>query len=277
MGGAILCAVGPWGHSMTLYQDKAKERIKKALRKFKPIAEQARRNALNEADTRLIVTAIMDEALGWNTFTDISSEQLIKGQYCDYAIKREGGYLAIVEVKPAGTSLSSKHLYQAVSHAANEGVDWIILTNGADWQLYRVIFGKPVTHDLVFEVSLLDEETRPAKKADLLYLLSREAQRGGDLDAYYKKKCALCGTNIAKVLLGEKMLKALRLEMRGLTEHSASPQELATLLVEEVLRPDVQGDDTARLIRRAAAHSRAAASKESAPRSEATPPPALGA
>lgn len=246
---------------MALYQDKAKERIKKTLRKFKPIAEQARRNALNEADTRLIVTAILDNALGWNTFEDISSEQRIKGQYCDFAIKQDHGFLAIVEVKSAATPLSSKHLYQAVSYAANEGVDWTILTNGSDWQLYRVIFGKPVTHDLVFEVSLVDEEVKPAKKTELLYLLSREAQRGGDLDAYYKKKCALCGSNIAKVLLGEKMLKSLRLEMRSLTGHNASPLELATLLVEEVLRPEVQDGDTARLIRRVAAQSRSAAAR----------------
>lgn len=258
---------------MALYQDKAKERIKKTLRKFKPIVEQARRNALNEADTRLIVTAILGEGLGWNTFEDISSEQRIKGQYCDYAIKAGDSYLAIVEVKSVATPLSAKHLYQAVGYAVNEGVDWVILSNGADWQLYRVIFGKPVASDLVFQVSLLDEETKPAKKAELLYLLSREAQRGGDLDAYYKKKCALCGSNIAKVLLGEKMLKALRLEMRGLTGHNASPQEIATLLVEEVLRPEVQGDDTARLIRRVAAQSRAAESKAQSPQTVAPPTP----
>jgi predicted type IV restriction endonuclease len=260
---------------MALYQDNAKARIKKTLRKFKPIAEQARRNALNEADTRLIVTAILDEALGWNTFDDISSEQRIKGQYCDFAIKAKRGYLAIIEVKSAGTPLSPKHLYQAVGYAANEGVDWVILTNGADWHLYRVVFGKPVSNDLVFEVSLLDEETPPAKKAELLYLISREAQRGGDLDAYYKKKSALCGTNVAKVLLSEKMLKSLRLEMRRLTGHSASPQEIATILVEEVFRLDVQGDDTARLIKKAADRVRAVASKASPRQSESASAPSM--
>jgi predicted transport protein len=167
--------------------------------------------------------------------------------------------LAIIEVKAAAISLSPKHLYQAVGYAANEGVDWVILTNGADWQLYRVIFEKPVSHDLVFEVSLLDEETQAAKKVELLYLISKEAQRAAELDAYYQKKAALCGTNIAKALLSQKVLGALRLEMRRLHGHNVSPQELATLLVSEVFRPDVTGDATAQLVLKAAAQKQRAA------------------
>jgi len=249
---------------MAAYQDKAKARIKKGLRKFTPITREARRNAVNEADTRLIITAILSELLGWDTFEDITSEQCIKGQYCDYAIKKPGGVLAIIEAKAIATTLSPKHLYQVVSYAANEGVDWVILTNGADWQVYRVVFGKPVSQDLVFEVSLLDETLKPAEKAELFYLLSREAQRADDLAAYHKKKSALCGANVAKVLLGEKMLDRLRLEMRAQHGHNASHQELATILVEEVFRPDVQDDETTRLIRRAAANGRAAQRKKTA-------------
>ena len=169
---------------MAVYQDKAKERIRKSLRKFKPIAAKAHHNAVNEADTRLLVSANLSEALGWDPFTELTGEHLIKGQYCDFAIRQGAGFFAIIEVKAATTTLSAKHLYQAASYAANEGVDWVVLTNGADWQLYRVIFEKPVSQDLVFEVSLLDEETPPAKKAELLYLLSSEAQRAGELEAY---------------------------------------------------------------------------------------------
>ena len=246
---------------MAVYQDKAKDRIKRGLRKFTPIAREARRNGVNEADTRLIITAILSELLGWDTFEDITSEQCIKGQYCDYAIKKSGGLLAIIEAKAAGITLSAKHLYQAVGYAASEGTDWVILTNGADWQVYRVVFDKPVSQDLVFEVSLLDEDTKPAEKAALLYLISKEAQRAEELSAYQKKKSALCGANVAKVLLGETMLDRLRREMRTQYGHNASLQELATILVEDVFRPDVQDDETTRLIRRAAASGRSAKRK----------------
>lgn len=243
---------------MAVYQDKARERIRKSLRKFKPIAAKQRGDAVNEADTRQLVSAIISETLGWDPFTNLTAEHMIKGQYCDIEIKQAAGLFAIIEVKAAAIPLSPKHLYQAVGYAASEGVDWVVLTNGVDWQVYRVVFAKPVNQDLVFEVSLLDEETPPAKKAELLYLLSIEAQRSGELDAYYEKKAALCGANIAKALLGQKMLNALRLEMRRLHGHNVSPQELATMLVSDVFRPDVQGDETARLILRAAAQKKAA-------------------
>ncbi len=245
---------------MAIYQDKAKERIRKSLRKFKPIAAKQRADAVNEADTRVLVNAILAEALGWDPFANLTGEHMIKGQYCDIEIKQESGLLAVIEVKAAAIALSPKHLYQAVGYAASEGVDWVVLTNGGEWQVYRVVFAKPVNQDLVFEVSLLDEETAPAKKAELFYLLSAEAQRSGELHAYYEKKVALCGANIAKALLGQKMLNALRLEMRRLHGHNVSPQELATMLVSEVFRPDVQGDETAQLILRAAAQKRAASS-----------------
>ena len=241
---------------MAVYQERAKERIKKAQRKFKPIAARAKKNAINEADTRLLVTALLGEALGWDPFSEITGEHLIRGQYCDFAIRQGAEMFAIIEVKAATVALSSKHLYQAVGYAASEGVDWVMLTNGADWQVYRVLFEKPVTQDLVFEVSLLDEETPPAKKAELFYLISKEAQRAGELDAYYEKKAALCGANIAQALLSQKVLDALRLEMRRLHGHNVSPQELATLLVQDVLRPEVQGNEMARLILKAAAQRR---------------------
>ena len=247
------------GVGMTVYQVKAKERIKKSLRKFKPIAAKQRSDAVNESDTRLLVNAILSEALGWDPFANLTGEHMIKGQYCDIEIKQASGPFAIIEVKAAAMPLSPKHLYQAVGYAASEGIDWVVLTNGGDWQVYRVVFAKPVNQDLVFEVSLLDEETAPAKKTDLLYLISAEAQRSGELDAYYEKKAALCGANIAKALLGQKMLNTLRLEMRRLHGHNVSPQELATMLVSEVFRPDVQGDETAQLILKAAAQKRKAA------------------
>ncbi|MEI6448531.1 MAG: type I restriction enzyme HsdR N-terminal domain-containing protein [Actinomycetes bacterium] len=241
---------------MAVYQQKARERIQKSLRKFTRVVDRARENNANESDTRLIVTAILGEALGWDTFEHVTGEHRIKGNYADFAIHQGKDILAIIEVKAVGTTLGPKHLYQAVSYAANEGVEWVWLTNGCDWQIYKVVFGKPVEQDLAFQVSICDVEMRPKDKTELLYLLSFEAQRTHELDAYYTKKAALSGANAARVLLKEKMLRTLRGEMRAATGHLATLEEIATILVEEVIRPEVLGDDTARLVRKAAALGR---------------------
>lgn len=242
---------------MAVYQQKARERIRKGLTKFTRVVARAREHGANEADTRLIVTSILSEMLGWDTFENVTGEHRIKGNYADFAIRDGKDMLAIIEVKAVGTTLGPKHLYQAVSYAANEGVEWVWLTNGCDWQVYRVLFGKPVDEDLAFAVSICDKETKPKDKVELLYLLSNEARRADELNAYYTKKAALSGANAARALLTEKMLRALRAEMRSATGHLATLPEIAAILVEEVIRPEVLGDDTSRLVRKAAALGRA--------------------
>jgi hypothetical protein len=48
-------------------------------------------------------------------------------------------------------------------YAVNEGVEWVILTNGSVWQVYHITGGLPVVIDLALEVDLLGDEP-PAQK-----------------------------------------------------------------------------------------------------------------
>lgn len=241
---------------MAVYQDKAKERIKSGLRKFRPTLQRALAQKLNESDTRKLVTHMLGQMLGWDIFEDVSGEHRIRGNYADFALKLDGKLFAIIEVKQVDTVLNSKHLYQAVTYAANLPVDWVVLTNGHDWQLYRVIFGKPIDQNLVFKVDLLGQAAKPKEVVEQLYLLSREAQRKDELTAYYEKRTLLSGANIAKVMLTEPMLSTLRTEMRRASGQLVPMDELAQLLVEEVLREDVQSEETARAVRKALASAR---------------------
>ena len=52
-------------------------------------------------------------------------------------------------------------------YAVNEGVEWIILTNGADWRVYHLSAGLPVVIDLALDVSLVGDEPI-GKKVDQL-------------------------------------------------------------------------------------------------------------
>ena len=82
---------------MAVYQQKARERINKSLRKFTRVVERAKENNANESDTRLIVTAILGESLGWDTFEHVTGEHRIKGNYADFAIRQGKDILAIIE------------------------------------------------------------------------------------------------------------------------------------------------------------------------------------
>jgi len=246
---------------MAVYQDKALERVSKGLRKYKSVAQKARANGAKESDTRMIVSSIVSDALGWDAFDNLTGEYRIKGNYADFVIRKDGKHFIIVEVKAITMSLNDKHLYQAISYAANEGVEWVILTNGAEWQLHRVLFRKPVAQEMVFEVSLLDDTMKPKEKAELLYLLTPEAQRKDELEAYYQRKKALSGSNIARLLLSESVLTRLRAEIKADSGHRVALDDLGQILVDCVIRAEAQGEPVDRQLKRVQRAAKAAPRK----------------
>lgn len=249
---------------MAVYQDKALERVAKGIRKYKSVAQKARSNNAQESDTRMIVSAFVSDALGWDAFDHLTGEFRIKGAYADFVIRKDGRHFVIIEVKAISSKLNEKHLYQAVSYAANQGVEWVILTNGAEWRLYRVLFNKPVEHQLVFEVSLLDEALKPKEKAELLYLLTPEAQRKDELETYYQRKKALSGANIAKLILSESVLTRLRAEIKTDSGNKIALDELGQVLVDCVFRPEVLGDGVDKQLKRVQKAAKAAPRKKAA-------------
>jgi predicted type IV restriction endonuclease len=252
---------------MAVYQDKAKDRIARGLRKYKSVAQKARANSAKESDTRMIVSSIVSDVLGWDAFDNLTGEFRIKGNFADFVIRRDGKSFVIIEVKAITLKLSAKHLYQAVSYAANQGVEWVILTNGAEWQLHRVLFTKPVDTELVFEVSLLDEDMKPKEKVDLFYLLTPEALRRDELEAFYQRKRAIAGHNVAKLLLSESVLTKLRSEIKAESGYRLALDELAEILVGCVLREDVQSDGVDKQLKRVQRAARATPHKP-VPRAE---------
>jgi predicted type IV restriction endonuclease len=205
----------------------------------------------------MIVSSIVSDALGWDAFDNLTGEYRIKGSFADFVIRKDGKHFVIIEVKAIASRLNDKHLYQAVSYAASEGVEWVILTNGAEWQLHRVLFNKPVEHELVFELSLVDEELKPREKVELLYLLTPEAQRKDELEAFYQRKRALSCNNIAKLMLSESVLTRLRAEIKADSGNRIALDELAGILVGCVIRPEAQGDHVEKQLKRVQRAARA--------------------
>lgn len=134
---------------------KTAERIASALPKFQKVLAIAKDRDLNESDTVSIITDVLSEVFGYDKYLEVTSELAIRGTYCDIAVKLEGKYQFLVECKAIGTELKEQHLRQAVGYGANKGVQWIILTNGADWQVYRLRFEQPIAYDLVARFDML--------------------------------------------------------------------------------------------------------------------------
>ncbi|MDR0594550.1 MAG: DUF2510 domain-containing protein [Bifidobacteriaceae bacterium] len=221
------------------WEVEAKDRVRVALRRMaKPIQDMTARD-VNEGDTRLLVTDVLCDALGYDKYSELSTEYRVRGDFADYAIRLDGQTVAMVEVKRATTKLSIKHLRQIEMYGVNEGVEWLILTNGGVWQVYRLIPGMPVSVDLVLDVDLLDDSAPLAKKADAMALIAKEFITRGRLEALWKVNAATAPERLVEVLLSEAVLTEARRELKRQTDHRIDDADLGRLIRDTVIRPEL--------------------------------------
>lgn len=222
------------------WETDARDAVKAAIKKFaKPLADLVARDA-NEGDTRLLVTDFLCEGLGYDKYSDLTTEYQVKGEFADYGIRVDRELVAFVETKRAATKLGVKHLRQVEMYAVNEGVEWLILTNGADWQVYHLTGGLPVKIDLAFAVNLLSDATVAQKAAELFYL-HRESFKRRQIDELWKAKAATSPPALGVALLSDTVLTALRRELRRATGHQVDEAELRDLLRATVLKAECLG------------------------------------
>jgi hypothetical protein len=230
----------PAPRSAPKWETEARDRLKAAIRRFsKPLAELAARDA-NEGDTRLLVTDFLCDALGYDKYADLTTEYQVKGEFADYGVRIDRELIAFIEVKRVATKLAPKHLRQVEMYAVNEGVEWVLLTNGAVWQVYHLTGGLPVVIDLALNVDLLGEQST-AQKIDQLFYLTRESLKRRQMDELWKAKRATAPQSLAQVLFSEPVAEEVRKELRRRTGHNVETGELVRLLRETVLRPECLG------------------------------------
>lgn len=219
------------------WESEARERLRAGLRRFsRPLADLASRDA-NEGDTRLLVTDFLCEALGYDKYSELTTEYQVKGEFADYGIRFEQQTVAFIEVKRVTTKLNARHLRQVEMYAVNEGVEWVLLTNGAHWQVYHLTGGLPVAIDLAIDVDLLSDESI-GQKVNQLFYLTRESFKRRQIDELWKAKRATSPTSLARIVCSESVVDAVRKELRRQSGHNVDAVEIAKLLRDTVIRPE---------------------------------------
>lgn len=227
----------PVPRSAPKWETDARDRLKAALRRFqKPLSDIVARDA-NEGDTRVLVTDILCDGLGFDKYADLTTEYQVKGEFADYGIRIDQQLVAFIEVKRATTKLNNRHLRQVEMYAVNEGVEWVLLTNGRHWQVYHITGGLPMAVDLAIDVDLLGDET-PTQKVNQMFYITQESFRKRQIDELWRAKRATAPHSLAETVLSEPVLISVRKELRRRTGHNIEESEIARLLRETVLRPE---------------------------------------
>lgn len=236
---------------------KVLERLVAGIKQYQPILTDALARDVNEADTVTIVKDMLADVFGYNKYTELTSEFCIRGNYCDLATKLDGVLGVLIEVKAIGLDLKDNHVKQAIDYAANQGSEWVLLTNGASWRVYHVTFTKPIESELTVDIDFLKINPRTAEDLDRLYLWCKEGWTRSVLGDYHTQRQALSRFFLGAVLLTDPVLDVVRRELKRLSPDVRIDTELIRrALADEVIKRDVmegdRADDAKKKIARAA-------------------------
>jgi len=215
-----------------MVRQKLDKEIKKAILKARNLIEEVARADGNEAETRTRIHDFFEMLMGYDRYDHITQEYAIHGAgntvHCDLAvqIQREESSTPdfLVEIKKVNIDLSPKHLGQAASYAIDKGCEWVLLTNGRDWKLYHVSFGKPPQTKLVDSWNLLTGD--PVILAEKFSIVGYKNIKKGGLALLWEKNNVLTAHNLLKIILSEQSLTSLRIKLKKETGITVTPEEI---------------------------------------------------
>ena len=224
---------------------RVSDRLRQGITKFQRVLQVAKDRDVNESDTVSIIKDLLAEVFGYDKYLEITSEFAVRGTYCDLAIKIDGKVEFLIEAKAIGLELKEGHLRQAIEYGANNGVQWVILTNGMQWQVYKIRFEQPINYDLVCAFNFAELEPKNAEHHEKLFIICKEGLVKAAREQFHEKVLTVNRFVLSALLLSDEVLAVIRRELRKIPDGVlVAPEEIAHVLTNEVLKRDViEGDD----------------------------------
>jgi hypothetical protein len=210
------------------------EKMLLALKDYKKRYLTKNLTDLDESGTRIMINTFLTSILGYQELEEIKTEFMIKGTYADYIVQTGGKRHFLVEVKAFSLDLSDKHLRQAVNYGANEGIEWAVLTNGRHLQFYKILFEKPISEKLVFEIDFNAEDYDVKEALELLTYFHKDAIVKNSLDHVWARYAALEPVGLAGLLFSPHVVSFLKKELRAKYDTKFEDDDILEALTEVV-------------------------------------------
>ena len=205
------------------------KKLEKSLREYKKRFLTGKNHDLDESSTRLMINNFLEDVLGYVAFEEIKTEYRIKNQFADYVIQLNKKQRIIVEVKSIKSDLNKRHLNQALGYAVNEGINWILLTNGRAFSLYRVLFNQPVETKKIFSHDVLASRNLTNVSKNLVYLTKRSVS-SGLLEKYWAKFDVIEPVSLSRFLYYKPVINTLRRLVKQKSKINFSEDEVLEAL-----------------------------------------------
>ena len=201
---------------MIYYPKQFENLVTDRIKYFQQILNRSLDSDENEANTITIIKDMLAQMFGYDKYEEITSEYQIKNKYCDIGIQINKELIMLIEVKSIGTTLKDRHAEQAVNYAAHEGNNWVILTNGIQWNIYYITTKKKsgIQDDALCSFNILND-----KLDDLLpkiYCLSKLGVKKDSLTAFKQHYSIMNEYIVTALLMSPSMLYRIKKELRRL-------------------------------------------------------------
>lgn len=222
-------------------------RISSELKRYQGILQDAKKRDVSESDTVVIVGDMLADVFGYKKYQEITTEFAIRGTYVDLTVRVESEIHFLIEAKAIGVELKDSHAKQAIDYGANQGVEWVVLTNGVTWRAYRIHFTKPIDRTQIFEIDVLACNPRSPDVIECFGSLTKEGFSKSQMSELYQQKLVTSPYFIAQALLDEEIVDELRKLLRRLSPGLRVENEfLSQLLRHEVLKRELTESDEAK-------------------------------
>jgi predicted Zn finger-like uncharacterized protein len=190
------------------------DKISDGFKQLHPRLVQISESTNKEEEVRHWCIDVLKVALGYSG-DDIEIQVPTLGKYTDIVLKKDGKAFLVIECKGIKSKLGRNVRFQAANYATSLSAEWIVVTNGQIWKLYRLRPrpGQDPHFIEIFDVALLDEDGVSDSDATNLYLLTSRAVFGGDLEKRSHEVACITKKRIQQALDSERVIKALRLEL----------------------------------------------------------------
>ena len=219
---------------------KVAGRIEAQMKRYQGVLATIQKKDISEADTVTVINDILADVCGYDKYHEVTGQYAIRGTFVDLAVKVDENIRFLIEVKAIGIELKDSHIKQAIDYAANEGIEWVVLTNGAVWRVYNVHFGQPIEKILVCEVDLIALSPKSDEILECFGNLSRESFSKGNMADLLHQKQVTNKFTVAALLISDDVLDDLRKEIRRLGSGiKVEVDYLRALLTNEIVKRDL--------------------------------------
>jgi len=239
---------------------KFKRLITNELTKFSTVVNNLhlRGKSSSEDDARIILNDMLSDVLGYDKYNELRTEMRKGNGRYDYVVKLQDGpnskkkdrFDFVVEAKAAHVTLSQAHINQTLTYCAMSGIDYFILTNAVNWQLYKVKHSKKSPEaKLIHEVNFLTNKNIDSLTEEF-YLFSKHAYLSGDWDHVASVAGATKVEDVVAVLLSDKVVSYITKEVAKASNGIKISEELIMDILENQIVKSEVSDINKKLLKK---------------------------